>query len=155
MSLQAKSITAAIIGRPNTGKSTLFNRLIGRNKSVIDDLPGVTRDRLCAQVEHYGKFIDLIDTGGYELGEHHISKHILEQVHIAIEESDVVVLVVDGKYGLNPLDKEISDLIRRREKKAVLAINKVDNDTRFYDEFHSLGIKVFGTCICCSLFGSW
>jgi GTPase len=137
----SKSITAAIIGRPNTGKSTLFNRLIAKNKSVIDDLPGVTRDRLCSQVEYYGHLIDLIDTGGYELGDHHISKHILEQVHIAIEESDVVILVVDGKYGLNPLDKEIADLIRKREKKVILAVNKVDNDTRLYDEFHVLGIK--------------
>ena len=75
----------AIIGRPNTGKSTLFNRLIGRNKAVTDDLPGVTRDRLVSTVEHYGKYFEIIDTGGYERGDDPILKHIVEQVHIAVE----------------------------------------------------------------------
>ncbi len=136
-----RSVVAAIVGRPNTGKSTLFNRLIGRNKAVMDDLPGVTRDRLYAELEHYGTYITLIDTGGYDKGEDYILKHIIDQVHLAVEEAEVVVLVVDGKYGLNPLDKELAELIRKNGKDVVLAINKMDHFERTYEEFYKLGIE--------------
>ncbi|MEI6080545.1 MAG: ribosome biogenesis GTPase Der, partial [bacterium] len=130
----------AIIGRPNTGKSTLFNRLIGRNKAVTDDLPGVTRDRLVSTVEHYGKYFEIIDTGGYEIGNDPILKHIVEQVHIAVEEADVILFIVDGKNGVNPIDREISSIIRKQEKKVILVVNKVDHEKREFSDFYSLGI---------------
>lgn len=132
----------AIVGRPNTGKSTLFNRLIGRNKAVTDDLPGVTRDRLLSTIEHNGKFFDIIDTGGYDKNDKDpILKHIVEQVHIAVEESDLILFVVDGKNGMNPLDKEIAGILRKQGKDTILVINKVDHAKRNYSEFYSLGIQ--------------
>jgi GTP-binding protein len=131
----------AVIGRPNTGKSTLFNRLIGRNKAVTDDLPGVTRDRLVSTVEHYGKYFEIIDTGGYEKGDDPIQKHIVEQVHIALEEADLVLLVVDAKHGINPLDREVAGILRKKGKDAILVVNKVDHEKREYSEFYSLGIE--------------
>ncbi|MEI6093594.1 MAG: ribosome biogenesis GTPase Der [bacterium] len=132
----------AIVGRPNTGKSTLFNRLIGRNKAVTDDLPGVTRDRLLSTIEHNGVFFDIIDTGGYEKNDKDpILKHIVEQVHIAVEESDLILFVVDGKNGINPIDREIASILRKKEKDTILVINKVDHAKREYSDFYSLGIE--------------
>ncbi|MFH1222718.1 MAG: ribosome biogenesis GTPase Der [Pseudomonadota bacterium] len=141
----------AVVGRPNVGKSSVFNCLAGKNKAVTDDLPGVTRDRLFAEVELYGKTFELIDTGGYEYSvqetrsgrvhDEHIQKHIVEQIHIAIEESDFVLFVVDGKEGLHPADKDIAALLRKAKKDFILVVNKIDNDKIDYSEFHSLGIK--------------
>ena len=131
----------AIVGRPNTGKSSLFNRLVGKNKAVTDDLPGVTRDRLFAEADYYGHLFELIDTGGYEFGDGHITKHIVEQIHIAIEEADLILLVVDGKDGLTSTDSEMAKILRKANKDVVLVVNKIDNEKRVFDEFHSLGIK--------------
>ncbi len=131
----------AIVGRPNTGKSSLFNRLAGQNKAVTDDLPGVTRDRLFAEVDHYGHDFELIDTGGYEFGDGHIVQHIVEQIHIAVEEAELILFVVDGKDGLTSTDVEIANMLRKADKDIVLVVNKVDNEKLVYDEFHSLGMK--------------
>jgi len=137
----AAQVKIAIVGRPNTGKSSVFNCLIGKNKAVTDDLPGVTRDRLFATVDHYGHYFELIDTGGLEYSDGPIQKHIVEQIHIAIEESDFVLFVVDGKEGLHPADKDIAMILRKAKKDFILVVNKIDNDKREYSEFHKLGIK--------------
>ena len=131
----------AIVGRPNTGKSSLFNRLAGKNKAVTDDLPGVTRDRLFAEIDYYGYDFELIDTGGYEFGDGHIVQHIVEQIHIAIEEAELILFVVDGKDGLTSTDVEIANMLRKANKDIVLVVNKVDNEKLVFDEFHSLGMK--------------
>ena len=134
-------IKVAIVGRPNTGKSSVFNCLLGKNKAVTDDLPGVTRDRLFATVDHYGRYFELIDTGGLEYSDGPIQKHIVEQIHIAIEESDFVLFIVDGKEGLHPADKDIATILRKAKKDFILVVNKIDNDKRDYSEFHKMGIK--------------
>lgn len=131
----------AIVGRPNTGKSSLFNRLAGKNKAVTDDLPGVTRDRLFVEVDYYGHDFELIDTGGYEFGDGHITQHIVEQIHIAIEEGELILFVVDGKDGLTTTDSEIAKILRKSNKDVLLVVNKIDNEKRVYDEFHSMGFK--------------
>lgn len=130
----------AIVGRPNVGKSTLFNRLIGRRQSIVHDQPGVTRDRIVAEAEFGGCTVTLIDTGGLvpddELG-------LNEQVHLAVEESDVLVLVVDGKDGLTVADEAVWHGLRRRGRPTVLAINKVDTRAAQQNavEFAGLGIQ--------------
>jgi GTPase len=134
-------VKLAIVGRPNTGKSSLFNRLAGKNKAVTDDVPGVTRDRLYVEADFYGKKVVLIDTGGYEFEGEEISKHIVRQIHMALDEADAVLFVVDGKEGLNPADKDVANILRKSEKPVVLVINKIDHDKLNYDEFHSIGIK--------------
>jgi len=131
----------AIVGRPNTGKSSLFNRLAARNKAVTDDVPGVTRDRLYVEADFFGKNVELIDTGGYEFDAEALSKHIVRQIHMAMDEADAMLLVVDGKEGINPADKEMARLLRRSGKPIILVINKVDHAKRSYDEFHSLGLE--------------
>ncbi len=130
----------AIVGRPNTGKSSLFNRLAGRNKAVTDDVPGVTRDRLYVEADFFGKNVELIDTGGYEFDAKDLSKHIVSQIHMALDESDASLLVVDGKEGLHPADSAMAKLLRKSGKPVILVINKVDHDKRNYQEFHSLGL---------------
>lgn len=131
----------AIVGRPNTGKSSLFNRLAGRNKAVTDDVPGVTRDRLYVEADFFGKNVELIDTGGYEFDAKDLSKHIVSQIHMALDESDASLLVVDGKEGLHPADSAMAKLLRKSGKPVILVINKVDHDKRNYQEFHSLGLN--------------
>ena len=135
-------MNVAIIGRPNTGKSSIFNCLIGKNKAVIDDLPGVTRDRLISEVEYENRVFSIIDTGGYsnEKGDDLILKHIIEQIHIAAQEADLVLFIVDGKTGLNPIDADIAKILRKTEKKVVVVVNKIDSDRRDFTEFYSLGI---------------
>ena len=131
----------AIVGRPNTGKSSLFNRLAARNKAVTDDVPGVTRDRLYVEADFFGINVELIDTGGYEFGAEDLSKHIVRQIHLALDEADAMLLVVDGKEGVNPADKEMAALLRKSGKPVILVINKVDHDKRNYSEFHALGLE--------------
>ena len=133
----------AIVGRPNVGKSTLFNRLIGERKAIVEELPGVTRDRLYGQVEWSGRTFTLIDTGGIEIeGSSDISVLIRVQVDIAIDEADLILFLVDSRDGLVRDDAEIAELLRRTEKPILLIVNKVDNNQqreRIY-EFYSLGI---------------
>jgi len=133
----------AIVGRPNVGKSTLFNRLIGEKKSIVDDVPGVTRDRLYGNAEWNGKKFTLIDTGGFvPKTEDEIEIAVREQALIAIEEADAILFVCDGRDGVTSYDIDIANILRRREKNVLLLVNKCDNseqDQNSY-EFHKLGL---------------
>ncbi|MEI7833597.1 MAG: ribosome biogenesis GTPase Der [bacterium] len=137
---QARPIVA-IVGRPNVGKSTLFNRLSGRRIAIIQELPGVTRDRLYAECEWYGHPFVLIDTGGIDTGKDEFTDHIRRQANFAIEEADVIIFLVDGRDGLTHQDREISEMLRRTGKKVVLTVNKVESKQRKDEslEFYSLG----------------
>lgn len=131
----------AIVGRPNVGKSTLMNRISGRRVSIVDDMPGVTRDRLYADCEWCGKSFTLIDTGGIDDGEDDITVSVKRQAFDAVELSDVVVLLTDLKQGVLSGDMEIADVLRRSNKPVILAVNKADTSSRdnVYD-FYSLGL---------------
>ncbi|MFQ5825067.1 MAG: ribosome biogenesis GTPase Der [bacterium] len=133
----------AIIGRPNVGKSTLFNRIIGSREAIVDNQPGITRDRKYAPTEWAGKNFILIDTGGYLPGSRYeIEKEIFRQVQDAIQEADLVVLLVDAMTGVTSLDEEITLLLQKSGRNVLLAINKVDNNSRELNcaEFYQLGL---------------
>jgi len=133
----------AIVGRPNVGKSTLFNRIIQKREAIVDDEPGVTRDRNYAVADWAGYFFDLIDTGGSVPGSADvIEQAVFQQVKTTIAEADVIVLIVDAVSGITGLDEEIAQIIQRSGKKALLAVNKIDNQERenHVGEFHSLGL---------------
>ncbi|UCF79250.1 MAG: 50S ribosome-binding GTPase [Candidatus Eiseniibacteriota bacterium] len=138
-----KNLVVTIVGRPNVGKSTLFNRLLGRKAAVVHGEPGVTRDRNFAVVRWGRSSFFLADTGGYvpdaEAG---IEALVREQASLAIENSSVVVLLVDGESGVTPLDVEIARLLREKNKRSILVVNKIDNDERegLTYEFHKLGM---------------
>lgn len=137
-----KKATVALIGRTNVGKSTLFNRLIGRRKSITKDIDGVTRDRLYDKVTWQNKEFMLIDTGGLDISNTEtINQAVKEQVELALVECDLVLFVVDGKAGLQKKDFEIADIIRRTNKKVALVVNKIDNKDKINDiyEFYELG----------------
>ncbi|MFC2039455.1 ribosome biogenesis GTPase Der [Chloroflexota bacterium] len=126
----------AIVGRPNVGKSTLFNRLVGKPVSIVEDLPGTTRDRLYADITWKDSSLTLIDTGGFLLTPpNDIGQRVKEQVEIAIEEADGIIFLVDAVDGINHMDKEIADLLRRSQKPVTLAVNKADNQRRNYEAF--------------------
>jgi len=138
------SCIVAIVGRPNVGKSTLFNRLIQKREAIVDSQSGVTRDRHYGFSFWNGKDFTVIDTGGYILGgDDNYEKEINGQVLIAIEESDVIIFAVDVESGLNSTDSDIARLLHKSNKDVIVAINKVDNHKRQLDsnEFHSLGFK--------------
>ena len=133
----------AIIGRTNVGKSTLFNRLVGKNKAVIDDLPGLTRDRNYADVNWEGKDFILVDTGGFEpLRPDNIAAQIIEQTQLAIEEADIIIFLADGRAGLNPTDSEIVRMLQPSEKPIFYVINKIDGPKQRESmvEFYQLGV---------------
>ena len=134
----------AIVGRPNVGKSTLFNRLVGDRIAIVDDKPGVTRDRLYADAEWINRNFTLIDTGGLDPDtEDLITKHIFRQAEAAIESADIVVFLVDIKAGILDADRHVADMLRRAKKQVVLVVNKVDVPTRDNHElyeFYELGI---------------
>jgi GTP-binding protein len=133
----------AIVGRPNVGKSTLFNRIVGHRDAIVDDAPGVTRDRHYAETEWGGKRFTLIDTGGFvPASDDIIETAIREQAQMAIEEADVVLFAVDGREGKLPADAEIAGVLRRAQKKVVLVVNKLDGDSvaEGTAEFYSLGL---------------
>ncbi len=132
----------AIVGRPNVGKSTFFNRVVGRRISIVQDEPGVTRDRIFADAEWCGNHFTLVDTGGIDMTkDDEISKHILIQADIAVDMSDVILYIVDGKEGVLPSDYQVADKLRRSKKKVLLVVNKLDNydETALYD-FYALGL---------------
>ena len=138
------SSIVAIVGRPNVGKSTLFNRLIQKKDAIVDSTSGVTRDRHYGFSFWNGKDFTVIDTGGYMLGgEDNFEKEINGQVVIAMEESDVIIFTVDVENGVNSMDSEIAKLLHRSGKNVVLAINKVDNSKRIMgaNEFFELGFE--------------
>ncbi|MBM2841046.1 MAG: putative GTPase [Bacteroidetes bacterium] len=133
----------AIVGRPNVGKSTLFNRIIGQRDAIVHDLPGVTRDRHYAEAEWAGKTFSIVDTGGYvPASEDTMETAIREQAEVAIEEADVVMFVVDAQTGILPSDLDIADVLRKAQKKVVLIVNKVDSEKRepLLAEFYRLGL---------------
>ncbi len=139
--------TVCLIGRPNTGKSSLFNRLVGENKSIIYDMPGITRDRIYGQVNFNQKSFYLIDTGGLELGEDNFQKDILAQATFAIDEADLILFVVDGKSELNRSDYKIRDILLKSNKEVIVVVNKIDNEQRKEEiyRFYELGFeKVMG-----------
>jgi len=139
-----KEPVVVIVGRPNVGKSTLFNRLTKTKKSIVDDIAGVTRDRIYGDVEWNGKHFRLIDTGGFVPdSEDLFESAIREQIKIALEESDAILFVVDGKTGLTPLDREIANMIRKTTKPYYLLVNKADAPemTSHKNDFYSLGIQ--------------
>ena len=132
----------AIVGRPNVGKSTFFNKVVGKKISIVEDFPGVTRDRLYADAEWCGNYFTLVDTGGLELKSTDIMwKHIQKQAEIAIESADVIILFTDVKTGLNEADKDVAMKLRKSGKPVVLAVNKLDNyaPEKLY-EFYNLGL---------------
>jgi len=133
----------AIVGRPNVGKSTLFNRLIKRREAIVDSVSGVTRDRNYGKSEWNGKEFSVIDTGGYIKGSDDIFEaEIRKQVELAIDEADVIMFVVDVEEGITPMDAEVAKLLRKVTKPVLLVINKVDNAMREKDsyEFYNLGL---------------
>ncbi len=133
----------ALVGRPNVGKSTLFNRIIGQRNAIVHDVPGVTRDRHYAEADWAGRQFTLVDTGGFvPASEDIIESAIREQAQIAIEEADVVLFVVDARQGLLPADTEIADVLRKASKKVILVVNKVDSDKgeALLGEFYKLGL---------------
>lgn len=133
----------AIVGRPNVGKSTLFNRIIRRKEAIVEDTPGVTRDRIYGEADWNGKQFFLIDTGGFIPGsEDKIERAIREQAYIAINDADVILFVVDVRDGITPFDRDIATILRQSKKPVVLVVNKCDNpklDLQSY-EFHELGL---------------
>ena len=132
----------AIVGRPNVGKSTLFNRIVGKKVSIVEDFEGVTRDRLYCDGEWCGCKFTLIDTGGLEIkSEDKMWRHIREQARIAVEIADAIIFVVDGKAGITANDSEVADFLRMSKKPVCIAVNKLDNNEQenIYD-FYSLGI---------------
>ncbi|MDL2224728.1 ribosome biogenesis GTPase Der [Eubacteriales bacterium OttesenSCG-928-M02] len=138
-----KQSIVAIIGRPNVGKSTLFNRLVGRRIAIVEDSPGVTRDRIVADVEWARYQFSLIDTGGIEPeSENLFMAYMREQAEVAIDMADVIIMMVDAKEGVTPDDHLVADLLRRSQKPVVLCVNKVDNPQRedLLYEFYELGM---------------
>lgn len=132
----------AIVGRPNVGKSTIFNRIAGERLSIVEDTPGVTRDRLYARCSWLTKEFRLIDTGGIQIADQPYQTEIKAQVEIAIEEADVIIFVVSGKTGLTDDDKYIASMLQKSKKPVVLAVNKIDDESRLANiyEFYALGV---------------
>jgi GTP-binding protein len=142
------SSIVAIVGRPNVGKSTLFNRLVQRREAIVDSVSGVTRDRHYGKSDWNGKEFSVIDTGGYIVGSDDIFEgEIRKQVQLAIEESDIIVFVVDVEDGITPMDAEVAKILRKVKKPIFIAVNKVDNAMRVSDavEFYNLGLGDYHT----------
>ena len=133
----------AIVGRPNVGKSTLFNRLVGIRQAIVDETAGVTRDRHYGRCEWCGSEFSVVDTGGWSSGsDDAFEGEIRKQVVIAIEEADLVLFMVEAGTGVTDFDSEIADLLRRSGKPVILCVNKVDSGEKMYDvpQFYSLGL---------------
>ena len=133
----------AIVGRPNVGKSTLFNRLTESRNAIVDETSGVTRDRQYGHADWNGKHFSVIDTGGYVMGgDDEFELEIRKQVSLAIEEADIILFVVDAREGLTPMDEDVAEMLRKCPKPVVLAANKVDNSAQMEGlaEFYSLGL---------------
>jgi len=132
-----------IVGRPNVGKSTLFNRLLGQRRAIVDELSGLTRDRHYAEAEWSGKRFLLVDTGGIDpASAHPIQRQILTQTAQALDEADVALLVVDATQGLTALDREVAERVRKRGRPTLVIVNKADSAAREEDlaDYYTLGI---------------
>jgi GTPase len=132
----------AIVGRPNVGKSTLFNRLVGERVAIVEDMPGTTRDRVYGTSDWNGRHFTVVDTGGLEIEPgSHIEERVQDQARVAVEEADLILFVVDAHAGLAPLDHEVADRLRRADAPAILVVNKADNPRREAEaaEFYALG----------------
>src|SRR3984893_6338502 len=135
-----------IVGRPNVGKSTLFNRLTGTRRSIVTNEPGITRDRIYGKAEWRGRALEIVDTGGLVPDDRAlIPQEILRQAHVAIKKAALLVLVVDSQAGLTPLDQELARLLRTTGKPFVIAVNKVDSASQEANAgvFHRIGAPVF------------
>lgn len=132
----------AIVGSPNVGKSTIFNRIVGKRRAIVDDQPGVTRDRLYETAEWLDRSFRLIDTGGIELADRPFQEQIRVQTQLAIDEADVIIFVADGKKGISNDDRFIAKMLLKTKKPVILAVNKVDNQDMLASlgEFYSLGL---------------
>lgn len=131
----------AIVGRPNVGKSTIFNRIVGERVSIVEDVPGVTRDRIYSPAEWLTHEFNVIDTGGIDIGDEPFLEQIRQQAEIAIQEADVIIFITSGREGVTSADEMVAKILYRSKKPVVLAVNKVDNPemrTQIYD-FYALG----------------
>ncbi|MGL5915974.1 MAG: GTPase, partial [Culicoidibacterales bacterium] len=131
----------AVVGRPNVGKSTLFNRIVGERISIVEDVPGVTRDRIYSKAEWLTKEFYLIDTGGIEMADTPFMTQIRAQAEIAMDEADVIVFVVNGREGITSDDEAIANILYRSDKPIILAVNQIDDiniKDNIYD-FYTLG----------------
>ena len=133
--------TVALVGRPNVGKSTIFNKLVGKKISIIEDTPGVTRDRIYGDVSYQDYKFHLIDTGGIDVGDDDFNKEIVIQATLAIDEADIIVFILDGKEELNKNDFVIRDMLKKSNKKIITVANKIDNEKRKNDiyNYYELG----------------
>jgi GTPase len=135
-----KSVVA-IVGKPNVGKSTIFNRLVGERISIVEDIPGVTRDRIYSEAEWLNTKFNIIDTGGIEIGDEPLLVQMRQQAEVAIDEADVIIFMINGKEGITAADEEVSRMLFKTNKPVVLAVNKIDNPEmkdQIY-EYYSLG----------------
>ena len=134
----------AVVGRPNVGKSTFFNRIIGERKAIVEDVPGVTRDRIYAETEWNGREFAIIDTGGIEAStDDPILSQMRDQAVVAMDMADLILFMVDGKEGLTTADIEVGTILRRTGKKVILVVNKIDNPSKMPDtiyDFYELGL---------------
>ena len=147
----------AIVGRPNVGKSTFFNRLIQKREAIVDAISGVTRDRHYGKSDWNGKEFSVIDTGGYVVGSEDIfEQEIDKQVELAIDEADAIIFMVDVESGITGMDEDVAKLLRKVDKPTFLAVNKVDNAMREADavEFYALGLGDYYTLSSCLLYTS-
>lgn len=136
-----KKATVAIVGRPNVGKSTIFNRLVGERVSIVEDIPGVTRDRIYADAEWLTTPFNIIDTGGIEVTDEPLLTKIRHQAEIAIDEADVIIFLVNGRDGITAADEEVAKMLYKSKKPTILAVNKIDNLEMQHTiyEFYALG----------------
>lgn len=133
--------TVAIVGRPNVGKSTIFNRIVGDRISIVEDIPGVTRDRIYSSAEWLNYSFNIIDTGGIDIGDEPLLEQIRDQAEIAIDEADVIIFLTNGREGVTAADEAVAKILYRSKKPVVLAVNKIDNPdmrSQIYD-FYALG----------------
>ncbi len=137
----------AIVGRPNVGKSSLFNRLIGKRVAIVEDTPGITRDRIVYEADINGHAVLLVDTGGVDISKENLKRKVTEQAKEAMKEADIIIFVIDGREGVNPLDEEVARILRKWNKPVIVAVNKIDEpfmEDRIY-EAYKLGFnKVIG-----------
>ncbi|CEG27666.1 ribosome biogenesis GTPase Der [Bacillus sp. B-jedd] len=133
--------TVAIVGRPNVGKSTIFNRIAGERISIVEDIPGVTRDRIYSSAEWLTHDFNIIDTGGIDIGDEPFLEQIRQQAEIAIDEADVIIFLVNGREGVTAADEEVAKILYKTKKPVVLAVNKIDNPEMRADiyDFYALG----------------